>query len=56
MAKKEKINMPPSMAGLMTYYDEEGAGFKIKPEHLIAGAAVVVVFEIMLHLYGAAWI
>ena len=56
MAKKEKVRMPPSMAGLMTYYEEEGTGLKIKPEHLVAAAAIVVVFEVMIHLYGAAWL
>ena len=52
MSKKKKISMPPSSAGLMTYYQEEGGGIKLKPEHVLIFTAIVILFELMLHLYS----
>lgn len=52
MSKKKKISMPPSSAGLMSYYQEEGKGLKLKPEHVLIFTGAVIVFELMLHLYG----
>jgi preprotein translocase subunit Sec61beta len=52
MSKKKKVSMPPSSAGLISYYEEEGGGIKFKPEHIIVFTAVVIIFEMFLHLYG----
>ncbi len=47
MAKKDKIRMPQSTAGLMVYSDVESA-IKIKPEYVV-GAAIAL-FSLVLAL------
>ncbi len=48
MAQKEQIGAPSGMAGLVRYYEQEKALFKIKPEHVLAGCIGFVVLEIAL--------
>ncbi|HIJ99269.1 TPA: preprotein translocase subunit Sec61beta [archaeon] len=54
MAKKTKINMPGSGGGIFRVSDEEGTGLKFKPEHVIMASGLIVVIELILHLYGRA--
>ena len=54
MAQKEKISLPATGGGLFRPTDEEGTGIRLKPEHIIIASAIVIVAEIVLHLYGAA--
>lgn len=51
MSKKEKISMPPSGGGIFRTYDDEGTGLKLKPEHIIGISIVVIIVEVILHLY-----
>jgi len=54
MSKKERLSLPPTGGGLFRSYDDEGIGFRLKPEHIIIATVAVIVFEIFLHLYGRA--
>ncbi len=42
--------MPASTAGLVRYMDEEGSGYKLKPQHILYGAGGVIGIEILLKL------
>ncbi len=48
--KRSRVSMPASGAGLVRYMDEEGQGFKFKPEHVIYASTGVIVLEILLKL------
>jgi len=48
--KRSRVSMPASGAGLVRYMDEEGKGFKFKPEHIIYASAGVIVFEVLLRM------
>jgi preprotein translocase subunit Sec61beta len=48
--KRRRVSMPASGAGLVRYMDEEGQGFKFKPEHIIYASAGVLILEILLRL------
>jgi|YelNatPaOPRAMG01_1025707.scaffolds.fasta_scaffold774090_1 preprotein translocase subunit Sec61beta len=45
--------MPPTGAGLIRYFQEEGSGVKISPKSVIVFTAAVIVFVILLHIAGA---
>ncbi len=47
---KEKMQAPSGMAGLVRYYDEDKSLVKMKPEHVIALCASLVVLEILLYM------
>lgn len=48
--KRSRVSMPASGAGLVRYMDEEGQGYKFKPEHVIYAAAGVIILEVLLKL------
>ena len=49
MAKKPKVQMPQSTAGLMRYYDSDTkTGIKFKPEQIVV--AIVVTIGILMAL------
>lgn len=52
MGKKDKVQMPSGMAGLVKYGNEPKKGIKIKPEHIIAISAGIVVIEVLLKFLG----
>ena len=49
MAKQQQ-QAPQGMAGLVRYYDEDKSLVKLKPEHVVAICAGLVVAEILLHM------
>lgn len=49
---QEKINMPSSMGGLIRYFDEYKSKIELKPAHVIVMVILVIIVEIILHLYG----
>ncbi|MBN2421295.1 preprotein translocase subunit Sec61beta [Candidatus Woesearchaeota archaeon] len=49
---QDKISLPSSGGGLVRYSDEAKSKFMIKPQHIIAIIALVVVLEWLLHVYG----
>jgi preprotein translocase subunit Sec61beta len=48
--KRNRVSMPASGAGLVRYMDEEGKGFKLKPEHVLFASVGVIVFEVLLRM------
>lgn len=48
----DKISLPSSGGGLVGYSSEGKSKFMIKPQHIIAIIALVVILELLLHLYG----
>jgi len=47
-----KISLPSSGGGLVRYSDEAKSNFMMKPQHIILIIALVVIFELLLHIYG----
>jgi preprotein translocase subunit Sec61beta len=45
---KNKIRMPPSTAGLIRYFEESKEAIKLKPEHLVIVAVIIIVIELAL--------
>ena len=52
MARDNKITLPSSGSGIVRYFDELKSKITIKPEVVIIIIAVVVILELILHLYG----
>ena len=48
MARKDKMMMPQSTAGLIRYFDESEESIKLKPEHIIGISVVIIILEIMI--------
>jgi len=48
MAKKDKIYMPSSWAGLLRFGEEEKHLVKLKPEHVIYISIGIVALELIL--------
>lgn len=48
--KRSRVSMPASGAGLVRYMDEEGRGYKLKPEHVLFASAGVIIFEVLLRM------
>ena len=48
MAEKQKMQAPSGMAGLVRYYEEEKSLVKLKPQHVVALCAAIVVVELLL--------
>ena len=48
---QNKINMPAGFGGLVRYGEEYESRFMMKPEHVIAFIALVIVFVIGLKLF-----
>jgi len=48
MAKKERIQLPQSTAGLVRYFEESQEAIKLKPQHVITICILILVLEIAL--------
>lgn len=48
--KRSRVSMPASGAGLVRYMDEEGQGFKFKPEHVIYASGGVIIIMVLLRM------
>ena len=52
MAQDNKINLPSSGGGIMRYSDEYKSKFMLKPQHVMVMIAIILILELVLHLYG----
>jgi len=52
MGKKDKMTLPSSGAGLVRYFDEEGSGPKLAPEHVVALTIILGLFCLVLRFSG----
>ncbi|RME52390.1 preprotein translocase subunit Sec61beta [Candidatus Woesearchaeota archaeon] len=50
MARKDKIAMPSSGAGITRYFDEIKSRYELKPEHVMVLCIIVVLIVISLHV------
>lgn len=50
----DKISLPSSGSGIIRYFDEFKSKFALKPEHVIILIVIVMILEIILHIYGKA--
>ncbi|GAA5818747.1 MAG: preprotein translocase subunit Sec61beta [Methanobrevibacter sp. CfCl-M3] len=48
MAKKDKISLPQSGAGLVRYFDDEDSGPKVSPEQIVIVTIVLAAVCIIL--------
>ena len=54
MRRREEERMPATGAGLIRYFKEEGHGVKISPKSVLIFTAGIIIFEIILRIYGAS--
>lgn len=52
MAKRDKISMPMSGAGLTRYFDDYKSKIEFKPGHIVFLAIIVILLVILLHSFG----
>jgi preprotein translocase subunit Sec61beta len=52
MAKNNKVSMPSSQGGLVRYFDDYKSKIEFKPGYIIVFVIVIIILEILLHLYG----
>lgn len=50
MSKKDNSPMPASSAGLLTFFNEETQGVKIRPEIVIVGAIALITVSIVINI------
>ena len=51
----DKIRMPSSTAGITSYWDDVKTRVEMRPEYVIVLAALIIVVELLLQLYGKSW-
>ena len=56
MSRNDKINMPSGMGGLVRYFDEYKSKIELKPGHVIILIVVIIIIELILHIYGNSWL
>ncbi len=53
---KDKIRMPSSMGGLVSYNEEYHSKLIFKPAYVIVFCIIIMIIAITLHIYGNAWL
>lgn len=48
MSKKDRTMMPQSTAGLVRYFEESDEAIKLKPQHVIGIAVLIIAVELAL--------
>ncbi len=49
---KDQVKLPSGMGGLVQYYDEYKSKIEFKPGTVILFIILVILIEVLLHLYG----
>ena len=52
---QDRINLPSSGAGITRYFEDFKSKISVKPQIVIVIIAVVIILEIILHMYGNAF-
>ena len=52
MSKNDKISMPSSQGGLVRYFDDYKSKIEFKPGYIVLFVILIILLEIVLHLYG----
>jgi preprotein translocase subunit Sec61beta len=50
-SKKDNAPMPASSAGLLTFFNEETQGVKIRPEVVLIGSISLIAVSIVINLF-----
>jgi preprotein translocase subunit Sec61beta len=50
MSKKDNAPMPASSAGLLTFFNEETQGVKIRPEIVLIGSIALIAVSIVINI------
>ena len=50
MSKKDNAPMPASSAGLLTFFNEETQGVKIRPDKFLSGSVTLNTVSIVINL------
>ncbi len=50
-SKKKNAPMPASSAGLLTFFNEETEGVKIKPEIVLVASIVLIAASIVINIF-----
>lgn len=48
MARKDRMFMPQSTAGLIRYFEESEETIKLRPEHVIGIALLIIIIELIV--------
>ena len=51
-----RVTMPSGMGGLVRYFDEYKSKFTLKPGHVVILVIVILLAEILLHIFGKGWL
>ena len=54
--RRREERMPPTGAGLIRYFQEEGSGVKISPKSVLYFTAAIIIFVIFLHIAGSSFL
>jgi preprotein translocase subunit Sec61beta len=52
---QDKIQLPSGMGGLVRYSEESSSKVEFKPGTIILFIILVILIEVLLHIYGASW-
>jgi preprotein translocase subunit Sec61beta len=55
-AQKGNIRLPASSGGLMRYFEDVKSKITIRPDQVIVLTLIVIVFVVLLHLFGKQWL
>ncbi len=50
-SKKKNAPLPASSAGLLTFFNEETKGIKIRPEIVLIGSIVLIALSIVINAF-----
>ena len=50
MARKDRMQMPRSTAGLTMYFEDTKSVIKLKPEYIVGVCAALIIIEILLKI------
>lgn len=49
---QDKVIMPATQGGLVRYFEDSKSFIELKPEHALFLVVLVIILELLLHVYG----
>ncbi len=56
MANDNRINLPSSGGGIVRYFEDLTSKINLKPEVVMVIIVLVIIFELLLQLYGNSFL
>ncbi len=56
MAKDNRVQLPSSMGGLVSYSSDYKSKLEVKPGTVIVAIAVIMVLMVLLNIYGLSFL